>query len=108
MQAHTFSDIFHKIRLQWVIPTLFIGITTLYVFFVINTAYLIADKRSIEVQIANTRNELTALESLYIDVSGRINIGLAHRLGFVDSVKNTRYITRTSGVTAFVNGENGF
>lgn len=78
---------------------IFIFQLVMYFFFMMNTAFLASESNSAYNTNIVLSDVISELETTYIKITNRIDIGLAYKMGFMD-VKNPSYIYRNEQITA--------
>lgn len=68
-----------------------------YVFLLGNTVWNIIERKKIESDILAIRTEVNTLELKHLELSSKIDINLAHDLGFSET-KNKKFATRKSSL----------
>ena len=72
----------------------------LFVFFSIATPIITAATQKLQDDTISDETELAELEEYYIVLNNRINMELAGKLGLVENLENTRFVSRRGDSTA--------
>lgn len=91
-----------KINILYILFIAVIMLLFSYGTIAINTILLTSSAQSFNEKINKLDSKLIELNSRYIDVTSAINIDMAYKMGLVENLKNTVFITRTNTVAAFL------
>lgn len=66
----------------------FIALTLLYILFLGNMVFNIIERRNLEKDVRTISNEVQNLELNYLSMSGQLDLGLSHFMGFKEIAKS--------------------